>query len=250
MRSRIAICLCLFLSFFAQAQQAPSGPAQKLFDLTNQARSEHGLPALQWDSALAAAAQAHAQKMVDQRSLSHQLPGEPDLQARAGQVGAHFHAIAENVAMGGNVDALQKEWMNSTPHRTNILDPNLNHVGIGLVERSGYIYAAVVFDSSVTALNTDQTEQKIADLLRQRGVDPSKPADGARKDCVLDSGDVSGSRPLFVMRWESSDLSRLPDALEQRLQSGRYKTAAVGACSSGGSGDQGFTTFRIAVLLY
>jgi Cysteine-rich secretory protein family len=252
MRQRIAICICLFLiaSFVSHAQQVPSEPEQKLLDLTNQARAEHGLQALQWDPALAAAAQAHAQKMVDQRTLSHQLPGEPDLSARAGQAGAHFHEIAENVAMGGNVDALQKEWMNSTPHRTNILDPKLDHVGIGLVERSGYIYAAVVFDSSVATMNTDQTEQKIADLLRQRGVDPSKPADGARKDCAVDSGDVSGSRPLFVMRWESSDLNRLPDPLDERLRSGKYKTAAVGVCSSGGTGNQGFTTFRIAVLLY
>jgi hypothetical protein len=249
MRQRISICILLLFGFFARAQQAPSAPKQKLFDLTNQARSEHGLQALQWDPALAAAAQAHAQKMLDERSLSHQLPGEPDLPARAGQAGAHFHSIAENVAMGSSVDALQKEWMNSTPHRTNILDPKLDHIGIGIVEQAGYFYAAVVFDSSVATMNTDQTEQKIADLLRQRGIDPSKPADDARKDCAVDSGDVSGSKPLFVMRWEGPDLSHLPDPLEQRLRSGRYKTASVGACS-GEAGSQGFTAYRIAVLLY
>jgi len=240
----------LFLILIAvQAQQAPSPQTQRILDLTNQARTEHGLPALQWDATLASAAQAHAQRMTDQRTLSHQLPGEPDLPSRAGQAGAHFRTVAENVAMGGNAEALQKQWMNSPPHRANILDPRLDHVGIGVVERSGYLYAAVVFDSTVANMGTDQTEQKVADLLRQRGVDPSRPADAARKDCALDSGDESGSRPLFIMRWEGSDLTHLPDSLEQRLRTGKYKTAAVGACSSGAE-NQGFTTYRIAVLLY
>lgn len=251
-KSLIALISCFWLLavLCAQAQQGPSPQEQKLFDLTNQARSEHGLQPLQWDNALASAARAHTQKMLDQRQLSHQLQGEPDLPTRAGQAGAHFHVIAENVAMGANADALQKEWMNSVPHRTNILDPRIDHVGIGAIERNGYLYATVVFDSSVATMGTGQVEQKIADLLRQRGIDPSRPAEDARKDCASESGDASGSRPLFVMRWESSRLDQLPDPLEQRLRTGRYRTAAVGACSNPGEGGQGFTTFRIAVLLY
>jgi hypothetical protein len=43
-------------------------------------------------------------------------------------------------------------------------------------------------------------------------------------------------------------LSRLPDGFEQKLLSGKYHAAAVGACDAGGAG--GFTRFRIAVLLY
>jgi cysteine-rich secretory family protein len=254
MRNKSVIALLLFFGWLmplcSDAQQ-PSGPQeQKLFDLTNQARSEHGAQPLVWDDALASAAKAHTQRMIDQRTLSHQFQGELDLPSRAGQAGAHFHEIAENVAMGGSVDTLQKEWMNSTQHRANILDPRLDHVGISVMERAGYLYATVVFDTAVATMGVDQTEQKIANLLRQRGVDPSRPADAARKDCAVDSGDVSGSRPLFVMRWEGSDLNRLPDVLEQRLRSGRYKTASVGTCGGEGTGNQGFTTYRIAVLLY
>lgn len=254
MRHTLAAFVLLLLSFASQAQQAPTSPPteqeQKLFDLTNQARSDHGLQPLQWDAALAAAARAHAQKMVDQRSLSHQLPDEADLAARAGQAGAHFHTIAENIAMGPGADAVQKQWLNSPPHRANILDPALDHIGIGVVEQRGYWYAVVDFDSSVAALQPSEVEQQIAGLLRQKGIDPSGSADDARKDCAIESGDVSGSRPLFVMRWQGPALNRLPAPLEQRLSSGKYKTAAVGACSSEDTGSQGFTTYRIAVLLY
>lgn len=249
MRARLLICL-LLAALTAHAQQLPNDQQQKLLDLTNKARIDQGLQPLHWDPALAAAAQAHAQKMFDQHSLSHQLPGEPDLQTRAAQAGTHFRVIAENVAMGNGAEGAQKEWMNSPPHRANILDPKLTDIGIGVVEHAGYWYAVVDFDSAVQGMASNQIEQKIAALLSQRGVDTSRPPDAARKDCAVDEGDASGTHPLFVMRWESSSLDRLPDQLEQRLGSGRYKTASVGACSNQTAGNQGFTTYRVAVLLY
>ena len=69
----------------------------------------------------------------------------------------------------------------------------------------------------------------------------------ARKTCEMDRG-WSGNRPSLVIRYETGDLTRLPGDLEQKIQSGRYRAAAVGACDAGSS--QGFTRFRVAVLLY
>ena len=69
----------------------------------------------------------------------------------------------------------------------------------------------------------------------------------ARKTCEMDRG-WSGNRPSLVIRYETGDLTRLPGDLEQKIQSGRYRAAAVGACEAGSS--QGFTRFRVAVLLY
>jgi len=242
--------ILLLAAIPAMAQQLPNDQQQKLLDLTNQARIDSGLQPLHWDPALAAAAQAHAQRMFDQHSLSHQLPGEPDLQARAAQAGAHFREVAENVAMGNGAEGVQKEWMNSPPHRANILDPRLTNVGIGVVAQSGYWYAVVVFDNAVEDMNPVQVEAKVAAMLRQRGIDPSRSPDAARKDCAADEGDESGTHPMFVMRWESSSLDRLPGPLEQRIASGKYKTASVGACGNQQAGNQGFTTYHVAVLLY
>jgi Cysteine-rich secretory protein family len=247
---RALLITLLLAAMGLQAQQLPNDQQQKLLDLTNKARTDQGLQPLHWDPTLATAAQAHVQKMFDQHSLSHQLPGEPDLQTRAAQAGAHFREIAENVAMGNGAEGVQKEWMNSPPHRANILDPKLTNVGIGVVEHAGYWYATVVFDSAVESLGPERIEQKVAALLSQHGIDVSRPPDSARKDCAVDEGDASGTHPLFVMRWESSSLDRLPDPLEQRLGTGKYKTASVGACSNQQAGNQGFTTYRIAVLLY
>ena len=55
--------------------------------------------------------------------------------------------------------------------------------------------------------------------------------------------------PGFIMRWEGTDLTRLPDVLEQKIATHQYHKAAVGACDSGNP-TQGFTTYKVAVLLY
>ena len=51
------------------------------------------------------------------------------------------------------------------------------------------------------------------------------------------------------MRWQGWDLSRLPEVLEQQISSGRFHTAAVGACNTGNQGP-GFTTYSVAVMLF
>jgi uncharacterized protein YkwD len=72
-------------------------------------------------------------------------------------------------------------------------------------------------------------------------------AEDARKTCEMERG-WAGGRPGLVVRYETGDLSQLPGDLEQKIQSGRYRAAAVGACEAGRSA--GFTRFRVAVLLF
>src|ERR1700678_695952 len=132
---------------------------QQLMDLANADRAQQGLPPLKWDPALAQAANQHAQLMAQQPALSHQYPGEPDLDARCGAAGAHFRAIAENVALAPTPQALEKEWMNSAPHRANLLNPAMNVMGVGLVKRGGNYYAVEDFADGVAQLGPEQIEQ-------------------------------------------------------------------------------------------
>ncbi len=229
--------------------QTLSPNQERLFEETNQARAEQGLQSLQWDSTLAQAAEAHAELMAQNGQLSHQYSGEAALTTRAAQVGAHFQTVAENIAVGPSTDTIQREWMKSPPHRANILDPNLNAVGFALVERGGYLYAVADFERRVSDLTLEQVEEAVGKLLSKHGIQPTAQHLDARQTCEMSHGSAGGSNPRFVMRWQSSDLSILPDALEQRIATHQYQSAAVGACSVANA-EQGFTTYHVAVLLY
>ena len=86
-------------------------------------------------------------------------------------------------------------------------------------------------------------------MLQQRGLQPAGLTQDARQTCEMEHGSAGGSSPRFIMRWEGTDLSRLPEVLEQKISTGKYHKAAVGACDSGNPG-QGFTTYKVAVMLY
>jgi Cysteine-rich secretory protein family len=233
----------------AQLVQAQQGVEQQVMQATNADRAQHGLAPLKWDPTLAQAAAQHAQVMAGQPTLSHQYPGEPELAARGGAAGAHFHAIAENLAAAPSPQALEQEWMNSPLHRANILDPRMNSIGVSVVQRGPYYYAVEDFADGVAQLGPPQIEQKIGQLLQQRGLQPAGLTEDARQTCAMDHGSAAGPKPWFIMRWEGTDLGRLPEVLEQKISTGKYHKAAVGACDSGNQG-QGFTTYKIAVLLY
>src|ERR1700759_3291501 len=147
--------ICLFGIFFKATGQGDERE-QRVFELTNQDRTAQGLQPLHWDRSLGAAAAVHVDRMKDEKSLSHQYPGEPDLQARAAQAGAHFQAIAENIAMGPSAEAIEKQWMNSVPHRQNILDPQMNAIGIAVVQKNGYLSAVEYFANAYQALTPDE----------------------------------------------------------------------------------------------
>ncbi len=126
--ARLAALICLAGLFLPALLRAQTREEQILFDDANRERTQRGLSPLKWDAQLAAAAQQHASLMAQQNTLSHQLPGEPEPTARARAAGARFSALAENVADGPSVGEIHEGWMNSPPHRKNLLDPELNSV--------------------------------------------------------------------------------------------------------------------------
>ena len=237
------------IATFARAQKADEA-TQRIFELTNQDRTAQGLQPLHWDRSLAAAAAVHVDKMKDEKMLSHQYPGEPDVQARAAQAGAHFRAIAENIAVGPGAEAIEKQWMNSVPHRQNILDPEMNAIGIAVTKKNGYLYAVEDFADANRVLSKEQIEEKVDDLLRAEKIDPSEPRSIGEEACTMQDGTPADAfqagRVKAVMRFQTPDLSKLPDQVAQQLSSGQFTKAAVGACGSSGV----FTTYRVAVVLY
>lgn len=223
-----------------------TAPEGQLFNSLNRERATQGLPVLRWDDALASAARQHAGRMAQLNLMSHQLPGESELQTRASEAGARFSVIAENVAVGPDPAAIHSAWMRSPGHRANILSPELTAVGIAVVQGSSGLFAVQDFAQSSANLNLDQQEQRVISLLAAQGLQASASAE-AQTIC---SGQhvYIGNRPATVLRFETPDLNKLPVALEQQLQSRHFRIATVGACSA--SAASGFSRFRIAVILF
>jgi uncharacterized protein YkwD len=245
-----AAMLCFgLLSFCAALSGAHgSGPERTLFNSANRERAAHGLAPLKWSPALALAASQHAQRMAAHNTLSHQLPGEPGMAERATAAGARFHALAENVAEGPSAAVIHKEWMNSPPHRANLLDPQLDSVGIAVAEYNGTLFAVEDFSLAAGKLSVAEQEAVVSAKLKERGLRLLNYTADARRSCLLDNGYAGTHVPSFVLHYATPDLETLPDLLRQRIESGKYHAALVGACPSGAK--VGFSNYRIAILLF
>jgi uncharacterized protein YkwD len=151
MPTRLAMILILSslsLSQLSWTQTYASSSERQLTDAANRERKNLALPTLKWDEALANAARHHAAEMAKRGTISHQFPGEPSLPARATKAGARFSSLAENVAQAPNATAVHDLWMHSPPHRANLLDKDMDSVGIGVVEHNGEVFAVEDFSKA------------------------------------------------------------------------------------------------------
>jgi len=120
---------------------SPSGTTQEeqtLLSLINKARADAGLKPLQFDMQLVKVARLKAQDMVDKNYFSHDSPtyGSPFDMMR--QFGVSFKYAGENIAGNSTVEGAFKAWMNSPGHKANILKPEFNFNGIGIVSSPTY----------------------------------------------------------------------------------------------------------------
>jgi len=245
-RSTLTILLVAFpCSLFAQK---PSAEEQFFFDSANRERVAQQLPPLKWDSALAGAARKHAQLMADQADLSHQLPDEPPLAQRAGQAGARFSQVGENIAAGPQAPPIHTGWMHSPGHRANILDVHFTALGVAVVEDNGELWAVEDFSVAVANLNIEAQEEKVTALLTAKGLRVSSEREQARKLCS-DEPVPAGQRAMLILSYEAPDVSELPEPLMRKIRDGKYGQAAVGACPPKANA-AGIARFRITVLLF
>lgn len=147
-RHWLLACSLIFLAVSAPAQEDLSRAQRQLLAATNREREARGLPALRWNEALAEAARRHDQVMVEHQTISHQFPGEPSLPTRVTRAGAHFSALAENVAEAPDPAQIHSLWMHSPGHRANILDRDMDSIGIAVAERNGEFYAVEDFSKA------------------------------------------------------------------------------------------------------
>lgn len=121
---------------------APVSPDTTLQDqvvtLTNAARQDAGCAPLRVEAGLTASAQGHAQDMAARDYFSHTTPEGVTFDRRIRNAG-YARPGAENIAQGSRTaEGVMELWMESPGHRANILNCDLNAIGVGLDQDGFY----------------------------------------------------------------------------------------------------------------
>lgn len=112
---------------------------RKLLSLTNAARRNEGIRSLDLNWRLSRDALQHSRRMAESHTVFHTTnlyrlirPWHPSI-------------WGENVGMGSTVTRVQRLFMHSSAHRSNILRSRFSKVGIGALRRGGNLWVTVVF---------------------------------------------------------------------------------------------------------
>jgi uncharacterized protein YkwD len=116
----------------------------------NRARSAHGLRSLVVVAGATDVARRWSWHLASAGTLSH----NPSLVTNLEHAGSSaWTMISENVgdASATNPGALFTAYMNSAPHRANILDPDARYVGVGVVQRGSVAWNTLDFTNAYSS---------------------------------------------------------------------------------------------------
>ncbi|WP_026688992.1 CAP domain-containing protein [Alteribacter aurantiacus] len=112
---------------------------QEVVRLTNEERTQRGLPELEIAEDVSDVARDKSADMRDNNYFDHNSPthGSPFDMMRS--YGVDYNAAGENIAAGQQTpEQVVDAWMNSQGHRENILSNNYTEIGVGHVEGGQY----------------------------------------------------------------------------------------------------------------
>ena len=114
-------------------------PRQRMLQLLNQARRNHGLPVFRLNVELSKSAWAHSKRMAERNRLFHTTNLYEAVRAWSPST------WGENVGVARWLKRVHKLWMQSGGHRINILNPRFRRVGIGVVKARGRVWVTAMF---------------------------------------------------------------------------------------------------------
>ncbi len=164
---------------------------RKALELVNNERRGRGLEPLSLGPALNTAAQSHAEDMLRRSYYAHASPEGGTVADRYTDAGgSRWHVTAENIARcrgcpapptEERIESLHQGWMDSPPHRANILRRGLDRFGFGIVVGSDQtLYAVQTFagagmpremqpgETSIVAESDEQTALALQRINEER----------------------------------------------------------------------------------
>ncbi len=106
--------------------------AEKVFELTNQERVNHGLPVFEKRDDLSAIAVQRATELAVLYDRDHLRPNGEKWYQMLYREGMYYGQMGENIAAGQtSPEEMVDAWMNSQVHRDNILSTDYDYLGVG-----------------------------------------------------------------------------------------------------------------------
>ncbi len=145
-RGFAGIALALLIALLAQGVSAERATASSdhrrrahMLTLTNNDRAQRDKAALKLDAALSRYAKHHSRQMATKGYLFHTTDLVSKLKGFDWSIGG------ENVGVGSTLDGLEGAFMNSPPHRKNILRTAFDHAAVGVIHSNGSFWVTVIF---------------------------------------------------------------------------------------------------------
>ena len=158
----VLICIVIVFHYFVFASNATetkeelvivdnvvlTSDEKETLDIINETRKSYGLATLQIREDLQRVAKLKAEDIINNKYLSHTSPtyGTPHEMLEKNNI--KFKMAGENLAVNQENEKAVKEWMNSSAHRSNILDPNYKFTGLCVLNSYEYgkIYVQLFLD--------------------------------------------------------------------------------------------------------
>ena len=125
--------------------EADSGPgeasgdeavAESLFAAINEMRAQNGVPPLERASRLDDVARGHSLDMRDHGFVGHQSPTTGGAAQRVAAAQVRTGLVLENIGRGYGAAEIHRGLVASPGHRANLLNPDVTHVGLGVVSET------------------------------------------------------------------------------------------------------------------
>jgi uncharacterized protein YkwD len=146
----------------------PDVDLDKLLAAYNRVRADAKLPALEANAQLAKAAAEHARDMAEHQVLRHEGSDGSDASKRVKRAGYRYQKVGENIAKGqASIEDVMTSWMNSPPHRENIL-ADFTELGAGVaLDKADETYWCVDLGRPWPAIDADKATAAVAAELNR-----------------------------------------------------------------------------------
>src|SRR6266542_4472449 len=128
----------LLLAGLAGPAGADSGQESDIAARVNALRTSRGLNALIVDNGISSVARNWASRIAADGALNH----NPNL---ANELPPGWTDMGENMAFGPDTATMERDLENDPPHYANLVNPRFTHLGVGVVEVNGRLWAVQYF---------------------------------------------------------------------------------------------------------